>query len=85
MINWNRLTGGLLGHLGEEGRASFLDFFLREIFLVGRQAPLVAKRIYEIPASITPEHVGHGHLHRGAGCYGPIEGAVERAKQMSTA
>src|SRR6266702_556910 len=75
MINWNRLTYGLC-HLGEEGRASFLDFFLREILLVGCQAPLVAEWIYELPASIAPEPVGHGHLHRGAGCYGLIEGAV---------
>lgn len=52
----------LQGHLSKERARAFPHFFRLKVFFVGRQVPLVAKWISELPPSITPEHIRHRHI-----------------------
>src|SRR6266404_6957236 len=47
----------LFGHLGHEGGRALLQFVRRQIFLVGRDLPLVTLRIDDLTVAITPELV----------------------------
>jgi hypothetical protein len=53
---------GLQGHLSKESTRAFPHFFRRKVFFMGRQVPLVAEWVSELPASIAPEHIRHRHI-----------------------
>ena len=53
---------GLQGHLSKEIARAFPHFFRLKVFFVGRQVPLVAEWVSELPASIAPEHIRHRHI-----------------------
>src|SRR2546425_10748754 len=76
MSNMNQLTDGLLSHLGKKCDGPFPDFLGLEVFLVGCEHPLVAERVGQLPAAITPEHIRYGHRDRAAGCRGAVKGLI---------
>lgn len=49
----------LQSHLSKERPRAFFDFFRREFFFAGRQVPLVAEWVRELPTAIAPEHIRH--------------------------
>ena len=48
----SRWLAGLSGHLRKEGLRALGEFFPREVFLMGRDHPLVAERVSQLPAAI---------------------------------
>lgn len=44
-------------HGREESACTFAHFFGRQVFLVGRDAPMVTVRIGHFAEAVTPEHV----------------------------
>src|SRR2546422_11710593 len=81
-LTWiSRMPLLLLFLLGAHGRQEVLlttaDLLGREVFLVGRQRPLVAGGIRDLRDAVAPEHIGH-RLHRlGPRVERPLEGRVD--------